>query len=253
MGMGFGSVIESITNITVYLGIIFIIIISIIYVRKRLNDTDEKLESMFDLLQTLTGEVKNLKMVKRVNDTNSSPFVGLSSMNNYEENNTGNISSDFYKEITLDNDNDNVDDVDTYNENVENQYVEEEQEDEEEDGEEEDEEEEEEEQENEDEEEDEEEEKCCDGGECCETKECCEQEECCETNGCCEKEVEEEVHEVPEQEKVKSLNVLEELSKGVLKSPKQENEENNKDDHNDIKVVDINNENIEKIESYEYD
>merc|ERR1711965_847827 len=155
MGMGFGSVIESITNITVYLGIIFIIIISIIYVRKRLNDTDEKLGSMFDLLQTLTGEVKNLKMVKRVNDTNSSPFVGLSSMNNYEENNTGNISSDFYKEITLDNDNDNVDDVDTYNENVENQYVEDEfddeeeeeqeDEDEEEDGEDEDEEEEEEE------------------------------------------------------------------------------------------------------------
>ena len=55
------SIVENITSITVLLAVVFVVIMAIIYGRKKLNDTDNKIESMFDLLETITNEVKLLK------------------------------------------------------------------------------------------------------------------------------------------------------------------------------------------------
>ena len=60
--MGLMSIVENLTSMTILLTIIFFIFMSVIYVRKQLNDADNKIESMFDLLETLTLEVKRLKI-----------------------------------------------------------------------------------------------------------------------------------------------------------------------------------------------
>ena len=54
------------------LSVVFMVVMSMIYVRKKLNETEAKIESMFDLCETLTHEVKQLKM-------------GLSSMSEQQE------------------------------------------------------------------------------------------------------------------------------------------------------------------------
>ena len=60
--MGLMSIVENLTSMTILLTIIFFIFMCVIYVRKQLNDADNKIESMFDLLETLTLEVNRLKI-----------------------------------------------------------------------------------------------------------------------------------------------------------------------------------------------
>ena len=57
------AVIENLTSVTALLCAVFMIVMSAIYARKRLNDIDGKIESMFDLVETLTNEVKRLKTI----------------------------------------------------------------------------------------------------------------------------------------------------------------------------------------------
>ena len=56
------AVIENLTSVTALLCAVFTIVMSAIYARKRLNDIDGRIESMFDLVETLTNEVKRLKI-----------------------------------------------------------------------------------------------------------------------------------------------------------------------------------------------
>ena len=56
------SVAGNITSLTMVLTIVFMIVMASIYFRKKINETENKIESMFDLVETLTNEVKNLKL-----------------------------------------------------------------------------------------------------------------------------------------------------------------------------------------------
>jgi type I site-specific restriction-modification system R (restriction) subunit len=57
------SLIDYGTNLTFYLGIIFIVVAALIYVRKRINDLDAKTNSMFDIISTMAREIQYLKSV----------------------------------------------------------------------------------------------------------------------------------------------------------------------------------------------
>ena len=61
------SIVENITSLTMVLTIVFMIVMTVIYFRKKINETENKIESMFDLVETLTIEVKNLKTIKNNN------------------------------------------------------------------------------------------------------------------------------------------------------------------------------------------
>ena len=55
------SLIDYGTSLTFYLGIIFIVIATLIYVRKRVNDLDAKANSMFDIISTMAREIQYMK------------------------------------------------------------------------------------------------------------------------------------------------------------------------------------------------
>ena len=59
--MDMKSLIDYGTNLTFYLGIIFIVVAALIYVRKRINDIDAKTNSMFDIISTMAREIQYLK------------------------------------------------------------------------------------------------------------------------------------------------------------------------------------------------
>ena len=59
--MDFQSLLDYGANLTFYLGIIFIIVAAVIYVRKRLSDLESKQNSMFDILGALAREVQSIK------------------------------------------------------------------------------------------------------------------------------------------------------------------------------------------------
>ena len=61
--MDMKSLIDYGTNLTFYLGIIFIVVAALIYVRKRINDLDAKTNSMFDIISTMAREIQYLKSV----------------------------------------------------------------------------------------------------------------------------------------------------------------------------------------------
>ena len=59
--MDFQSLLDYGANLTFYLGIIFVIVAAVIYVRKRLSDLESKQNSMFDILGALAREVQSIK------------------------------------------------------------------------------------------------------------------------------------------------------------------------------------------------
>ena len=61
--MDMKSLIDYGTSLTFYLGIIFIVIATLIYVRKRINDLDAKANSMFDIISTMAREIQYMKTV----------------------------------------------------------------------------------------------------------------------------------------------------------------------------------------------
>ena len=61
--MDMKSLIDYGTSLTFYLGIIFIVVATLIYVRKRINDLDAKSNSMFDIISTMAREIQYMKTV----------------------------------------------------------------------------------------------------------------------------------------------------------------------------------------------
>ena len=115
------SIVENITSLTMVLTIVFMIVMTVIYFRKKINETENKIESMFDLVETLTIEVKNLKTIKNNNligdmlnttITNPDQLFSLSSKSeiisittdNYEEDDESDDDSENeeVKEVTMD-------------------------------------------------------------------------------------------------------------------------------------------------------
>ena len=115
------SIVENITSLTMVLTIVFMIVMTVIYFRKKINETENKIESMFDLVETLTIEVKNLKTIKNNNlmgdilnttITNPDQLFSLSSQSeiismetdNYEEDDESDDDSENeeVKEVTMD-------------------------------------------------------------------------------------------------------------------------------------------------------
>ena len=116
------------TNLMFSLGIIFIIVFTLFYLRQRLSDYDSKLKDMIQIISGLNNEIKNIKA------TNISYGGNLDNVNQYSQepngeskkvqlttnNYTNVIESDevieeennFYVNVDKDNDNDNENDSD---------------------------------------------------------------------------------------------------------------------------------------------
>ena len=90
------SIIQNITSLTTLLAIVFALVMCVIYIRKKLNDTEAKIESMFDLCETLTHEVKILK----INATN--PIITQESSIDYYQTTTPEENREISIDYTVD-------------------------------------------------------------------------------------------------------------------------------------------------------
>jgi hypothetical protein len=95
------SLIDYGTSLTFYLGIIFIVIATLIYVRKRINDLDAKANSMFDIISTMAREIQYIKAEMSGGEGGGHPQgMNLESALNTDDNTRDVLMSHFQSDVT---------------------------------------------------------------------------------------------------------------------------------------------------------
>ena len=101
--MDMKSLIDYGTSLTFYLGIIFIVVATLIYVRKRINDLDAKANSMFDIISTMAREIQYMKTVMSGGEDGGHPQgMNLESALNTDDNTKDVLMSHFQAGVTGD-------------------------------------------------------------------------------------------------------------------------------------------------------
>ena len=100
--MDMKSLIDYGTSLTFYLGIIFIVIATLIYVRKRINDLDAKANSMFDIISTMAREIQYMKSVMSGGEGGHPQGMNLESALNTDDNTRDVLMSHFQAGVTGD-------------------------------------------------------------------------------------------------------------------------------------------------------
>lgn len=103
------------TNLMFSLGIIFVMIFTIFYIRQRLTDFDTKMTSMFQLVTKITSEIRNIKETHHGIQTNGTPLDTIHEDEEYEndtENDTENVKNIRFGGGSHDIDDDDDDDDD---------------------------------------------------------------------------------------------------------------------------------------------
>jgi len=105
------SLIDYGTSLTFYLGIIFIVVATLIYVRKRINDLDAKANSMFDIISTMAREIQYMKAEMSGGGDGGHPQgMNLETALNSDDNTKDVLMSHFQAGVTGDESSDDSDD-----------------------------------------------------------------------------------------------------------------------------------------------
>jgi hypothetical protein len=111
------------TNLMFSLGIIFVMIFTIFYIRQRLTDFDTKMTSMFQLVTKITSEIRNIKEAHHGIQTNGTPLDTIHEDEEYE-NDTENVKNIRFGGGSHDIDDDDDVDDDDDDDDDDNQVVE---------------------------------------------------------------------------------------------------------------------------------